>query len=261
MNTEKELSIITVNYKTPQLLEECLSSIQKTINGISYEIIIIDNASGDDETMKIIAKKFPNINLIISKKNEGYAKAVNKGIKISKGNFVLVVNPDVVVLNDDLGKMMKYMEQNPKVGMLGPKLMNDFKGGVQDSCRRYPTVMTPFYRRTPLGRLPWAQKALDDYLMADFNHKSVREVDWLVGSAIMIRRETLDEVGSMDERFFLYFEDVDWCRQVWKKDWKVIYFPQAVMVHYHKRSSAQRGFNRTKIYHIISGIKYFLKYS
>jgi hypothetical protein len=177
---------------------------------------------------------------------------------------MLILNPDIIVLPNAIEEMKKFLETHPKVGIVGPQLINPNKT-IQASCARYPTLLTPMYRRTPLGRLPSAQKAIAHYLMMDFDHQSERSVDWLLGACLMAPREAIEKVGVLDERFFLYFEDVDWCRRFWKAGYEVRYLPSAKMIHYHQRLSAEDSglaslFSFPTRVHIASGIKYFLKY-
>jgi len=158
------------------------------------------------------------------------------------------------------------MKSNSDVGLCGPKLLN-FNESMQPSCFRFYTPLTIIYRRTFLGRLSFAKKRLDEFLMKDFDHKSTKEVDWLMGSALMTKRSAIQKVGLMDSRFRLYFEDVDWCRRFWEGGYKVIYYPDAKMYHYHGRGSAGKNMfkalisNRLTWIHILSGTKYFIKYA
>ncbi len=257
------LSIIIVNYKTPALLKLCIKSIQESLLNIPYEIVVVDSAT-QEESEELIRFDFPEVIFLPFKENVGYAKAVNAGVKIAKGDPVLILNPDIIVTKDSIKKMVEFMNSYPKVGILGPQLIN-FDGTTQDSCYRFVTPEIILYRRTFLGRFPWAKKKVVHYLMKDWNHKSKKEVSWLLGAALMVSRAALDKVGLMDERFFLYFEDVDWCRRFWQAGFKVVYFPYAKMYHYHQRSSAaHRGllgvFDKATRIHIHSAIKYFQKY-
>jgi GT2 family glycosyltransferase len=157
------------------------------------------------------------------------------------------------------------MKENISVGMLGPKLLN-FNGTLQDSCFRFYRPITIIYRRTFLGHFAFAKRHLDSFLMKDYNHMDIKEVDWLMGSAMMISRKALNDVGLMDSRYFMYFEDVDWCRRFWENGFKVVYYPIVSMHHYHGKGSAKGGVvnsllsSRLTWIHILSGIKYFKKF-
>ncbi|KKT26980.1 MAG: Glycosyltransferase [Parcubacteria group bacterium GW2011_GWA2_43_9b] len=259
-----ELSIIVTHYKTPELLKLCLRSLKEAAQGITYEILVLDSES-QEETEEIINNEWPEITLFLFKKNTGYAKIVNVGLKEAKGDYLLILNADIVVAKDSLKKMMEYLSANRKVGILGPRLLN-FNGAIQESCFRFYRLFTVIYRRTFLGKTNLGKKELDRFEMKDFDRQSTREVDWLLGAAMMIKRQALREVGPMDERFFLYFEDTDWCLRFWKKGWSAVYLSDARMHHYHGRLSkktkgvADLFFNKYTWIHISSAIKYFWKW-
>jgi len=258
-----EISIVILNYKSRGLLKQCLKAIKLISLNITYEIIVVDNASGDG-SVQMVKQDFPQVKIIKNSQNQGYAAGNNLGIKQAQGKFILVLNPDITVLDRAIEKMYHYMEEHQQVGILGPKLINP-DGSTQMSCRTFPTFRIIVYRRTPLGKLPGAQKLLKKHLMVDFNHQQIRDVDWMLGACYLIRKEYLNQVGLFDERFFLYFEDVDLCRRFWQANYKVVYFPQVEMVHYHKRQSAinpglKGVFGYATRVHINSGIKYFFKY-
>ena len=152
------------------------------------------------------------------------------------------------------------MNERPEVALAGPKLQNPDRS-IQMSCLRFPRKMTPIYRRTFLGRLPFTKRSLDEYLMADFNHAETRPVDWILGACMMVRREAIDKVGLMDEDLFLYFGDVAWCKKFLGAGYKNYYFADADIVHYHKRESAESGlFSKIFWIHIGDWLKYLKKY-
>ncbi len=177
----------------------------------------------------------------------------------------MILNADLILFKDALWQMIEYLENNPQIGLLGPQLLN-FNGSIQDSAYRFYRPLTIIYRRTFLGRTKMGKADLDRFLMKDRDHRVPFDVDWLLGAALMVRRRALEEVGLMDERFFLYFEDVDWCRRYHDAGWRVVYLPAAKMHHYHGRVSKKRNglgdilFNKYAWIHIASAIKYFLKY-
>jgi GT2 family glycosyltransferase len=161
--------------------------------------------------------------------------------------------------------MVEYLADHKDIWMLGPQLLN-FNGTIQESCFRFHKISTILLRRTFLGKTRWGQKELARFLMKDFDRQSAREIDWILGAALMVKRQALERVGLMDEQFFLYFEDTDWCRRFWKKGLKVVYFPEARMHHYHGRFSKKTSglmdlfVNKYTWIHIFSAIKYFWKY-
>lgn len=259
----KKLSIIIVNYKTPDLLKLCIKSIQKNCL-IDYEIIVVDSETEED-TQMLMREEFPQINFISLKKNGGYAVAVNTGIKASQGEYTQIMNADIVFLNNAAEKMINYFEKNTEAGIIGPKLLG-FDGKIQYSCYRFYTPATIVYRRTFLGKLPFGKRAIDAMMMKKIDHEKVIKADWILGAVLMTKKELLEKIGLMDERFFLYFEDMDWCRRFKEHEYQVAYLPEAKMAHYHRRLSAdKRGIfsvllNKATRIHIASAIKYFIKY-
>jgi len=260
------LSIIILNYNHKNLLKNCLKSLKEADIKLDYEIIITDNNSNDgsQEFLPQLKIENPSIKIILNKKNIGYAQANNQAIKLAKGKYVLILNPDVVVLPNAIEQLVEYLEKNEKVGIVGPQLLNPDKT-VQNSCYHFPKLITPAVRRTFLGKLPGFKKELARYLMLDFDHQQIREVDWLIGACLMIRKDVLKEVGYFDERYFLYFEDVDFAKKVWQAGYKVVYFPKAQMIHLHRRLSADKSalialFSKITWVHINSALKFFIKW-
>ncbi len=258
-----DLSIIILNYKTTGLVKQCVRNVKVATASLDYEIIVVDNGSGDG-IEKMLKANFPEVKFIQTGKNLGFAAGNNVGIKQSTGKYVMLLTPDVTVLNHSIEKMVNFMDQNLEVGLAGPKLINP-DGSYQISCRTFQTPKLVLYRRTPLGKLPFAKKDLDKHLMKNFDHDSSKEVDWVMGACMIVRREAMNQVGLLDERFFFYVEDMDWCRRFWMANYKVFYIADAEMVHLYERASANDPwrflmFNKLTRWHIASGIKYFAKY-
>jgi GT2 family glycosyltransferase len=258
------LSIIIINYNQKNFLKLCLKNIKEVNPSLDYEILIVDNNSKDDSLKFLSEIKDERVKIILNKKNLGYAKAINQALKISKGKYVLILNPDVIVLKGSIEKLYQFMEEHPECGIAGPKLLNPDKT-IQYSCLKFPKWYTPILRRTFLSKLPFAKKHLKYYLMSEWDHKTIKEVDWLLGAALMVRTEAIKKVGLLDERFFLYFEDIDWCRRFHQHGFKVFYVPEASFYHFHQRFSAERAefsflFKKATWIHILSAIKYFLKW-
>src|SRR3989344_5788407 len=205
------LSIIIVNYKNPALLRLCLKSLERTLSSeLKYEILVMD-ISSEIETQNIVLEEFPSIKLVSFKENIGYSKGVNEGIKQSAGDYVLVLNPDIVPLKNSIETLLNYMKKNQDVGLAGPQLLN-FDGTPQQSCFGFYNVISIIYRR--VGYLPLKKMALKKFLMIGENLSGIRSVDWLMGSALMAQRQAVNKVGLMDENFFLYFSDVDWAKRL-----------------------------------------------
>ncbi len=261
--SEPVLSIIVSNYRNPELLKLCIQSIKDNIEDIDYEIIVADSATEED-TELMMKENFPDIIFLPFKDNVGLQKLIKEGIKKSKAKYILILNGDILIKKKSVEKLLSYLKDNPSVGMVGPKLFG-FNEKFQPSCFRFYKPITIVYRRTFLGKLPFAKKHLDYFLMKDYDHKKPKDVDWLMGSALMVSRKAIKKVGPMDRRFFMYMEDVDWCRRFWENGFRVVYCPQSVMLHYHGKGSGNKGFvftifNKLAWIHISSAIKYFLKY-
>lgn len=238
-----DLSIVILNYNNREVALNCLESIKASdFRLLNREIILIDNAS-DDGLLDIARKDYPEVKMVRNPKNIGMGAGNNVGIRMAKGKYIAIMNPDTVASKDVFRKLYDYMEANPSVGMVGPKQLNP-DGSVQDSCYHWYGPLTPVYRRTPLGRLQAAKKDIDRFLMKDFDHTTTKEVDWLLGSFLFCRKEALDQAGYFDEDFFLYFEDTDLARRFWQKKWKVVYNPEVSIIHNHSRMSARNPWYR-----------------
>lgn len=277
-----DVSIVILNYKQRGLVKQCIKGIVVAQPQLAYEIIVVDNASHDG-TLEMAKKLFevspdipqpvllilprqiiPPILTIQTGSNDGFAVGNNAGIKQASGKYVMIMNADIAVVPGAIEQMFLYMESHGDIGILGPKLINP-DGTVQSSCRRYPHFLTPFYRRTFFGQLPFARKELDRYLMADFDHEKTVDVDWFFGACLFVRKSVFEKIGLFDERFFMYFEDLDLCRRTWQAGYRITYLTTVEMVHYHQRLSAERGglfglFSKGGRIHVASGIKYFAKY-
>lgn len=258
-----KLSIIIVNYNSGALTHSCLESLVQHWLPAQYEIIVVDNASKDD-SVSFLRSDWPEITVIANTINRGLAAAVNQALARSRGEYVLLLNPDIIALPDAVKTLLNFMEANRDVGIAGGKLLSP-NGTLQHSAFRFYRPTTILYRRTWLGSTKWGQAEISRFLMKDFDHQQTRPVEWLMGSCYMLRATALKAVGGMDERFFLYFEDVDWCRRFWANQWQVTYVPQSRWSHFHQRRSRAHQLlgifiNWTTREHIRSAIKYFWKY-
>lgn len=261
----KELSIIVTSYKNPSVLRLCLESLKKNVLNENFEILVFDSATEEDTEM-MMREDFPDIIFFPFKDNLGFSKLVNNGLKKAKGNYILILNADIIVEKRSADILLQELKKNPQIGIIGPKLMN-FDGRVQPSCFRFYTPLLIIYRRTYLGKFLFAKRKIDKFLYKDKDLEKPQEVDWVMGSAMMTSRKAFEKVGLMEENFgFMYFEDVDWCRRFWEKGFKVVYYPPAKMFHYHGKGSASQSalravfLNKLTREHIKSALKYFWKY-
>ncbi len=258
-----DLSIIILNYRNKNLTKELLKNLFDLHLPYSFEVIVIDNASYDG-LAEIVAKQFPQVKFIQSQFNGGFAYGNNLGIKQAIGKYILICNPDLAFLSPAINVMHDYLEQHPEVALAGPRLVNADKS-IQYSCTTFPDWHLPLYRRTPLGEKSRGQVWLDKYLMKDFDHMQNAFVPALFGACLMIRKSALDKVGLLDERYFMYMEDLDWSRRFWQDGYKVAYIGEAEVIHLHRRQSAADNlpkslFNKSARHHIVSFAKYLWKF-
>lgn len=260
-----ELSIVITHYKNPELLKVCINSIKRNISIADYEIIVSDSVT-EERTELMLREDYPEIVFLPSVENIGFSGTANNGMRVAKGEYILILNGDIIVKKDAIEKLLDYAKSHPNTGIVGPQLLN-FNETFQSSTFKFYTPLTILYRRTFLGRFKFAQKHLNDFLMKSIDPGDICEVDWVMGSCLMTNRSAINKVGLMDDNFKLYFEDTDWCRRFWEQGYKVVYFPKAQMYHYHGRGSAGKGMlqsllsNKLTWMHILSAIKYFLKYA
>jgi len=258
-----DLSIIIVNYKSKGKLINCLRSLAASNFGnLEYEIIVVENNSGDH--LEDIAAVCPKTRLIISPENLGMGGGNNLGIKNSFGSYLLIANPDLVFKSDAVKHLYDYISTHAEAAIVGPKLINP-DGTLQYSCAHFPSFFLPLLRRTRVGRcLP---AVVDRYLMKADSHEKIEAVDWILGACLLLRRGELF-IGDklFDERFFMYFEDVDLCRRAREAGKETVYFPLAEVTHDHMRDSARLPWyqaifcDKLAKVHINSWWKYFIKW-
>ena len=225
------LSIIIVNYNTGRLLKDCIASIYRETTTLPFDIWVVDNASCDN-SLQMIKKQFQEVKLIENKQNVGFAKANNMAISKSKADYVLLLNPDTLILGNAIEKMLRFMDINPKVGISGCKVLNE-DGTLQLACRRsIPNPHVAFFRLSGLSRLFPNSKIMAKYNLTYLNPNKAHEIDAVSGAFLMIRRKVVDNIGKLDERFFMYGEELDWCLRTKKAGWKVMYYPDAEIIHY-----------------------------
>ena len=262
------LSIVIINYKTPELLRQCLASIYEISPAkeadFDWEVLVVDSAS-ERVSRDIVKHEFPNAKLLDFKKNLGFARGVNEGIKSSTGDFILILNPDTVMTEGAVESMLDYIQRRKDVAILAPQLLN-FNDTIQQSYFSFYKPKTIFFRRSQLLARLFGKIELEHFLMAGVNPLEIQTPDWVIGGGMLVRRSAVDDVGVLDERVFMYFEDVDWARRFWHNGYKVVYYPDAKIYHSYPRESRSRLgllgvlFNRKARWHLSSALKFFWKY-
>lgn len=231
------LSIVIVTWNAKRLALECLDSLIDYKADPSVEIIVVDNASADG-TPEAINEKYPFVRLIQNATNLGFAKGNNVGILASRGRYVCLINSDVVVLRNCIEKMASYLDQNPTVGVLGPQMIGP-DGTVRRSCMSFPTVWGSFCRALGLDTLAPKSRMFGRLLMTYFTHDRISDVEVLNGWFWMIQRKAIEHVGLLDECFFMYGEDIDWCKRFHRAGWRIVFFADAQAIHYGGGSSSE----------------------
>ncbi|MFQ6109609.1 MAG: glycosyltransferase family 2 protein [Candidatus Aminicenantales bacterium] len=251
------MSIIIVNWNTRDFLARCIESIKNYTHKASFEIIVIDNSSSDGSA-EMVEKKFPEVTLIKNQENLGFGRANNQGLALARGRYILFLNSDVSVSRDCLDRMHAFMEENPDVGASSCRLLFP-DGSLQPSCRKFPSFRVYFLMLLGMRYVFPNMKVFRDYLMLNWDHSDEREVDQIMGSFMFIRKKILDQVGGFDERYWMYFEEVDLCLRIKKAGWKIVHYPSASAVHFLSKSSEQWGKKKRMSEFQRSLLKYFKK--
>jgi GT2 family glycosyltransferase len=251
-----DLSIIIVSWNVRELLRACLRSIERSGATVRTEIIVVDNASADGSAA-MLAQGFPRVHVIANAANRGFPAANNQGIARSSGRYVMLLNPDTEVGDGALAAMVAYLDVQPQVGVLGPQLVNP-DGSVQSSRRRFPTFWTAVFEGTWLQRFA-PPGLVERYTVRDRRDDAISEVDWVTGACLAVRREAFAQVGGLDEGFFMYSEELDWCKRIKVAGWKIVYFPGARVMHHEGKSSEQATPAR-HIHFQTSKVRYFRKH-
>jgi len=212
------------------VLKECLSVLTEELKSIDSEIIVVNN-SPDDAHLEETLQSFPKVRLIQNPGNSGFARANNQAVAESRGEILLILNPDTVFAPGSARVLLNFLQERPEAGLVAPKVLNP-DGSLQYSCRRFPTLWTGLFNRySLLSKWFPGNRFTRHYLMTDFNHAECREVDWVSGCCMMIPRRVYESVGGFDENYFLFNEDVDLCKMIAEKGHPVCYYPQAIVYH------------------------------
>jgi GT2 family glycosyltransferase len=230
-----DIDVVVVNWNACRDLRQCLVSLYSPPPRIRHSVWVVDNASTDGSAA-MVKHEFPDVCLMQNSENAGFSRANNQAIRASNGRYVLLLNSDAAIRPGALERLVEFADSHPKAGIVGPKVFNP-DGSLQYSCRRFPSLGAGFFRNTLLDRLFPKNRFSREYLMGDFNHRETRKVDWVSGCAMLIRREVIDKIGVLDERFYMYCEDVDICARAWDAGYEVMFYPDAIVTHAIGRSS------------------------
>ena len=253
-----DISVVILNWNDRQHLEACLESLAHCTRSRSLEIIVVDNASTDGSP-DVVETKFPEVRLIKNKENLGFPKGNNIGIQASQGKYIYVLNSDIKVLEGCMDALADYLDQHTDIGMIGPKILN---GDMthQSSCRRFPTLWNNFCAAIGLASAFKGSRLFSGEHMLYFKGDRILDVNVLVGCFWVVRRKALDEFGLLDEGFFIYAEDVDWCKRCWKAGWRVVFFPGAEAIHYMGASTTKKDPVRFALTQQRSVLRYWKKH-
>lgn len=268
-----DIHIVFVNYLMGNLLLQSLSSLFEDIKDCSYKISItvVDNSNNEDHIEEKLTAYYPQVKYINSKKNVGFGRGCTIGFRSTKARYYFALNCDTLFIKNSrtVERIIKFLDNNPSIGCIGPKILN-LDGTLQYSCYRFdlPSILVKPLRQTSLAkRCVWIQERISKLLMEDFDHTHTRPVDWVLGAAMIVRKEVVDKVGWFDSRYFMYLEDCDWCRKIWEAGWPVYYAHDIKIMHLHRRDSARiqgaiQGLckNHLARIHLISWFRYLWKW-
>src|SRR5579884_102658 len=233
-----DLTVVIVSYNTRDMLRDCLASLSKGCAGLEFETYVVDNAS-PDESAGMVAAEFPSVRLIANAENAGFTRANNQALRLAAGRHVVILNPDTEAEPDSLTTLVRFLDSHSEAGACGPKLLNS-DGSLQPNGRPFPTPWREFLGVTGLRNLNRA--AFDrrlEYGRAEF--ETLCEVDVVSGACMMVRKSVMDQVGMLDESFFMFYEEIEWCWRIRRAGWKVYYVPQARVVHHWMGSVRQQS--------------------
>lgn len=243
-----KISVVIVNYNVKHFLEQCLSSAEKALTGIEGEIIVVDNQSKDG-SIEMLQDKFPTIRLIANKENKGFSVANNQGIKEAKGEYILLLNPDTVIEEDGIKRTIQFMNEHPKAGALGVKMLDGKGNFLPESKRGLPTPWVAFCKMFGLSKLFPKSELFNQYYLGYLDENKINEVGVLSGAFMLIRKNILDKIGLLDESFFMYGEDIDLSYRITQAGYKNYYYPETKIIHYKGESTKKGSLNYVKVFY------------
>lgn len=238
-----DVSIIIVNWNTKKLLKDCLRSIYEQTHNIGFEVIVVDNCSSDGST-EMVRAEFPKVILMGNKENRGFAAANNQAIAITRGRYILLLNSDTVILDKAIEKTVSFADAHPEAAASGCRVLNP-DSSVQTTCFMFPSILNMLLSSTYLYKLFPGSKFFGREQMTWWDRNDVREVDVVTGCFILVRREAIEQVGILDERFFMYGEETDWCYRMKKNGWKIMFTPVGQIIHFGGQSASKTPVSMT----------------
>ena len=254
-----DLSIVIVNYNVRYFLEQCLQSVDKALKHIQGEVFVIDNNSIDD-SCAMVSEKFPQVKLIVNKENLGFSKANNQGLKLSTGKYCLLLNPDTIVEEETFIKCIRFMDLHPEAGALGVKMIDGNGNFCPESKRALPTPCVAFYKIFGFSALFPRSRIFGKYHLGYLDREKIHPVEILSGSFMFIRKAALNKTGLLDERFFMYGEDIDLSYRLIKNGYQNYYFTGTTIIHYKGESTKKDSINYVLVFYramIIFARKHF----
>jgi len=253
-----KLSFVIIEYNCLENIYVCVDSILSACKKIPCEIVISSNSVYSQEKQALLQEAMPHIKWVFNKNNKGFASGMNAGIVNTSGEIIVLLNPDLEIAHGSMQKAVDYLMAHQSVGLMGPRVV-DQKGNIQDSCRKFMTLKELFLRvyiRIFHGK--------DVLIAPEFDYTSIQTVDWVIGAFIMVKRNALEQVGLLDPNYFLYVEDMDWCKRFWNHGFQVMYYPLLEVVYKADRKSisvliSKKLFNKHTFYHLKSYLRFLLK--
>ncbi len=239
-----DISVIIVNWNVKNFLRSCLMSIYRFTEGVTFEVFVVDNNSSDG-SQQMLKNEFPQVNFIANAENLGFARANNQSIKLCTGSYILLLNPDTQLIDNSLRSMKKFMDSREDISAIGCKLIFA-DGTTQYNCRHFPTVFTDLTEAFYLNTLFPKNRIFNYHRMEYWKHDYLRQIDVPYGACLLIRRSVIAGVGLMDERFFLYYDEMDWCYRIKKKGGRIFFVPDIKIIHNSSRSSKQIYFQSSR---------------
>lgn len=254
-----DISFIIVSWNVRELLKRALQAMLDDTRAEKIEIIVVDNASRDG-TVEMLRENFPNARVIANAENVGFTRGNNQALQIAQGRYLFLVNPDTEIQRGAARALIEFMDApaNARVGIVGPQLVYP-NGAIQSSRRRFPKFSTALFESTKLEQWFPRNRQIAEYRLQNTDDNAIQDVDWVVGAAMFVRRAVHEQIGGLDERFFMYSEELDWCKRTKDAGWRVVYFPNARVLHHEAKSSDQVRAQRDIYFHS-SKVRYFKKH-